>query len=137
MSRSILIVDDDDHVRIVLGRLLERRGYAVHTASGAESAYQLLAEHSVDAVLLDLNMEVPGEVLFFALVARWSYLRGRIAIMSGNVAGLDDDLPSEVATCPRLSKPFTVEMLESVIARLTTPTEPSTDAPAQRRSNGS
>lgn len=129
MSVTVLIVDDDDHVRRVLGRLLERRGYVVHTAGGAESAYQLLAEHSVDAVLLDLNMEVPGEVLFFALVARWSYLRGRIAIMSGNVAGLDDDLPSEVTNCPRLAKPFTFEMLDSVISQLATPA-------GQRRSNG-
>lgn len=130
MTLRVLIVDDDDHVRGVLGRLLERRGYAVHTARGAESAYATLAEHAVDAVLVDLNMpEIPGETLFFALVARWPYLRGRIAIMSGNVAGIDDDLPSEVLGCPRLAKPFSFEVLESVIAELA-------GGQARRRQNG-
>lgn len=119
MTRRVLIVDDDDHVRSVLGRLLERRGYAVHTASGAGSAYALLTEHTVDAVLMDLNMpEIPGDALFFALVARWPYLRGRIAIMSGNIAGIDDQLPSEIISCPRLGKPFTFEMLEQVLGEI-------------------
>lgn len=116
MTVRVLIVDDDDHVRSVVGRLLERRGYVVHTAAGADSAYALLAEHTVDAVVMDLNMPgVPGEVLFFALVRRWPYLRERIAIMSGNVAGLDDELPLEIACCPRLAKPFSFEHLEAVI----------------------
>lgn len=119
MTVRLLIVDDDDHVRSVLGRLLARRGYTVHTASGADSAYALLSEHVVDAVLMDLNMpDVPGETLFFALVARWPYLRGRIAIMSGNVAGIDDSMPSDVLSCPRLAKPFSFELLETVIAGL-------------------
>ena len=131
MTFRILIVDDDDHVRGVLGRLLERRGYAVHTASGAQSAYALLGEHTVDAVLMDLNMpELPGEALFFALLARWPYLRGRVAVMSGNVAGLDDDLPADVASCPRLSKPFTFEMLDKVICDITCTAE-------RKKQNGS
>lgn len=131
MTFRILIVDDDDHVRGVLGRLLERRGYAVHTASGAQSAYALLSEHTVDAVLMDLNMpELPGEALFFALLARWPYLRGRVAVMSGNVAGLDDDLPAEVAGCPRLSKPFTFETLEQVVCEITRTAE-------RKKQNGS
>ena len=115
----ILVIDDNDHVRTVLGRLLEHHGYAVHTASGAGSAYALLGEYTVDAVLLDLNMPgMGGDALFFALVARWPYLRGRIAIMSGSVPELDDDLPTEVLACPRLTKPFTLERLEAVIADL-------------------
>ena len=127
----ILIVDDNDHVRRVLGRLLEQHGYAVHTACGAGSAYALLGEYTVDAVLLDLNMPgIGGDALFFALVARWPYLRGRIAIMSGNLPGLDDDLPTEVLACPRLTKPFTLERLEAVIAGLTRTAE------RQRRNGG-
>lgn len=116
MSVRVLIVDDDDHVRGVLGRLLTTRGYAVHSACGAASACALLGEHTVDVVLMDLNMPgVPGEVLFFALVARWPYLRGRIAIMTGSGAAVDDELPSEVAACPRLAKPFPVERLDGII----------------------
>lgn len=130
MSVRVLIVDDDDHVRGVLGRLLERRGYCVYTASGADSACALLCEHGVDAVLMDLNMpDVTGDVLFYALTARWPYLRGRIGIMSGNIVGVDDQLPTEVLACPRLAKPFAFESLEAVIATLARD-------PARKRGNG-
>lgn len=122
MTTRILLVDDDDQVRDVLGRLLERRGYAVHTASGADSAYALLSEQAVDAVVIDLNMpDIPGHALYFALVARWPYLRGRIAIMSGNLADIDPTLSSEILACPRLSKPFDFDALEQAIAILTAP----------------
>jgi DNA-binding NtrC family response regulator len=126
----VLIVDDNDHVRNVLGRLLEHHGYAVHTASGAGSAYALLAEYAVDVVLLDLTMPgIAGDALYFALVARWPYLRGRVAIMSGNLAELQGDLPTEILSCPRLAKPFTFDQLEAVIAGLTQSAE-------RRRQNG-
>lgn len=132
MSIRVLVVDDDDQVRHVLGRLLQRRGYTVYTASGADSAYALLGEHVVDAVVMDLTMpDIPGDALYFALVARWPYLRSRIAIMSGNLAGIDDELPADILTCPMLAKPFTFDALEETIALLVSPGE------LRRRNGGS
>ncbi len=55
----VLVVDDEDVIRDVLGTLLERRGgYAVRLARNADEALEHLASHSVDVVLVDLML--PG-----------------------------------------------------------------------------
>jgi DNA-binding NtrC family response regulator len=56
---SILVVDDEEVVRDVLGHLLRKRGgYDVHLASDAPEARSSLKQHDVDLVLLDLML--PG-----------------------------------------------------------------------------
>ncbi len=60
MERRVLVIDDDDLSREVLGLLLAEDGFRVETASSGEEALALLesAEARVDAVLMDLQM--PG-----------------------------------------------------------------------------
>jgi two-component system response regulator PilR (NtrC family) len=56
---TILVVDDEDVVRDVLGTLLARRGgYRVHVARDAQEAQSVLAREPIDLVLLDLFL--PG-----------------------------------------------------------------------------
>lgn len=54
---TVLIVDDEDELRVVLTEILSEHFEVVSTKSGAE-ALQALAKHAFDAVLTDLNM--PG-----------------------------------------------------------------------------
>jgi len=55
-ARSLLIVDDDDTFREVLGRALKRRGHAViATASGAK-ALSVAKQSRLDAAVVDLRM---------------------------------------------------------------------------------
>lgn len=55
----ILIVDDDDLIRRVLGKLLKRTGHSHLLAASAEQARALLRQHTFDLILSDVNM--PGE----------------------------------------------------------------------------
>jgi sigma-B regulation protein RsbU (phosphoserine phosphatase) len=55
---AILVVDDNESNRDALSRRLERRGYALTTASDGPEALRLLGEQSFDLVLLDIMM--PG-----------------------------------------------------------------------------
>lgn len=52
----LLVVDDEEMNRDMLGRRLELEGYTVLTASCGAEALQLIAEHDFDAVLLDAMM---------------------------------------------------------------------------------
>ncbi len=52
----ILVVDDEDHVRRVLGLMLERQGYAVTAAAGGRQALELFPGEAFDLVILDLRM---------------------------------------------------------------------------------
>ena len=56
---SVLVVDDDDESRLVVGAHLEVHGARVLTAASAASALELLQRDHVDVLLADVAM--PGE----------------------------------------------------------------------------
>ena len=64
---AVLVVDNEESLRRVLGEQLEEEGYDVSTASDGDVAIQLVHEKQFDLVLLDINMpRVTGfEVLKF------------------------------------------------------------------------
>ena len=69
-DEKILFVEDEDHVRKVIGTFLERSGYALRTATDGFAAIQAVQQEVPDLVLTDVNMpRVNGLEL-----ARW--LRG-------------------------------------------------------------
>ena len=55
---SILVVDDDDDIRALVGELLERAGHGVIKAPDGESALKLFYSRKPDLVVLDVSM--PG-----------------------------------------------------------------------------
>ncbi len=58
LSPSILIVDDEEHIRKIMSIMLGKHGYRCRTAASGEEALAVLAGESFDAVLTDLKM--PG-----------------------------------------------------------------------------
>lgn len=55
---QILVVDDEEPIRLTMGDLLRRRGYEVTTADNGEAALALIHQRPFDMLLLDLKM--PG-----------------------------------------------------------------------------
>ncbi len=55
---TILVVDDEEPVRQIIGTLLETEGYKVLQAADGKSCLQIAYEHHPDLVLLDILM--PG-----------------------------------------------------------------------------
>jgi DNA-binding response OmpR family regulator len=53
MSRTILIVDDNQDLAKTLGDILEEEGYSALTASSGEKAIRIIESESIDAVLMD------------------------------------------------------------------------------------
>jgi len=58
IGSSILVVDDDERLRLTLSLLLRTAGYEVVTAANLEGAEAVLRERDVDLVISDLRM--PG-----------------------------------------------------------------------------
>lgn len=58
-AAHLLIVDDDDRLRALLGRFLREHGFAVTLASSAADARKALGVFTFDAMILDVLM--PGE----------------------------------------------------------------------------
>lgn len=76
MSPSILVVDDDADVRLVLGDLLTRAGYAVLTAREGHHALHLLEKiETPDLIMLDYIMPEMNGKEFLAVRRRDARLR--------------------------------------------------------------
>jgi len=58
--RRVLVVDDEENIRVVLKALLRRHGYEVETASNGEEALALVDSFGPDFVLTDVRMPKMG-----------------------------------------------------------------------------
>jgi DNA-binding response OmpR family regulator len=113
----LLIVDDEPALRRTLDRVLCRMGYDVVTAGDAQFAYEALDGTDVDLVLLDLHLpQMSGDTFYVALVRRWPHLADRIVLMTGDTYARTEHWPPELRACPMLLKPFTIDVLRSVVA---------------------
>lgn len=58
---KLLLVDDDDAVRITLAAVLEFHGFVVRTASTVPEALEMVSTDKFDVLLADLNVGQPGD----------------------------------------------------------------------------
>ena len=78
----ILIVDDEEEFRKLLRAMLEKAGYEVLEASGAQSGFTLYCENLVDLLIVDLVMpKVSGVALIHML--RYKFPDAKIIAISG------------------------------------------------------
>ena len=68
---SILIVDDEDALRLSLSLILKKENYHVETAANAEAALDCLKRHEYDLMFLDLNLPGMSGIDLLIEVHRW------------------------------------------------------------------
>jgi DNA-binding NtrC family response regulator len=56
MTGSILIVDDEENLLMLLDRCLTKDGFRVKTASNSPQALHLMAQETFDVAILDIKM---------------------------------------------------------------------------------
>ena len=57
-DKTILVVDDEPHIRCILKFKLQQAGLSVITASNGQDAYELACKHRPDLIITDYQM--PG-----------------------------------------------------------------------------
>ena len=78
----ILIVDDEEDVRIALKQVLERAGYEVSVAASGNEGLELMKQEGADLVITDVIM--PGiDGIATAKEIREKYRDTRIIVISG------------------------------------------------------
>jgi len=117
-SVSILVVEDDDQVRRLVGRTLRESGYDVHTAAHGEAALLLLEElGEVQLVVTDVIMPTMSGIALVKRIADRAP-ETRVLLISGYT---DDVLSSEgvdALDVALLSKPFSPSSLLEAVRRV-------------------
>ncbi|AOS46178.1 Wide host range VirA protein [Lacunisphaera limnophila] len=120
----VLIVDDDPAVRLVTGRLLERMGHPVLTATGGAQALEMLKQHRAEVALVITDFSMP-EMDGPTLVPRLLALSPGVRIIG--VSGLDQRYRlaelARLGFSEVLSKPYEMSDLMAAVKRQLTPTE--------------
>lgn len=107
----VLVVDDEPAIRLLCRVNLELGGYEVREAGTLGDALGRV-EEGVDIVLLDMHIGIEnGETLLEELVRR----EIPVAVVTGST---DLESVSNKGANAVLAKPFTIEDLETTVARL-------------------
>ena len=112
-GRRILVVEDEEVVRTLLARTLERLGYAVETAENPSVALPTLRERGDEFALVISDMVMPHTTgaEFAREVAEWKPELPFI-FMSGYT---EDVVAQSGSSGPFLQKPFTSELLATTV----------------------
>ncbi len=108
---SILLVDDEDGVRLVVSRVLKSKGFKVTECANAEQALSVLSSRSdFDLLLTDMIMPgMDGETLIKK--AREAYPNMKSLLMSGYSEDMARHGSSENKDLEFLAKPFELNQL--------------------------
>jgi CheY-like chemotaxis protein len=114
---TILVVDDDDQVRSLLRRILQREGHEVREAADGQAAIDACRSSCPDLLIMDLVM--PGKEGLEAIQEiRQQHPAQRILAISGGGAGRLQSclqLAKKLGAGQALAKPFGVaELVEAV-----------------------
>jgi len=116
MKYTILVVDDDEHMRIALKESLTRKGYEVHTASDSKSSKEIMERLIVDLIITDVKM--PGEngiELLHYIKERIPYVPVILITAYGTIQ--DAVRVMKEGAFDYLEKPFNVETLYELVKR--------------------
>jgi CheY-like chemotaxis protein len=120
---TVLLVDDEPHIPLVVGRRLASAGYEIITASDGEEALAVAIESPPDLIITDLQMPFMSGAELAAALRADERLRD-IPVVLLTARGYV--LPEEEQHAPNikrfLSKPFSVrQILETVEELLDSP----------------
>jgi two-component system response regulator RegX3 len=112
----VLVVDDEDPVRVPIARYLARRGAEVREARDGREALEELEHFAADVVLADLRMpRMSGAELYAHLVERRPALAERVVILSGDISQLDSRDALPVPAERVLAKPAELKEIEAKV----------------------
>jgi DNA-binding response OmpR family regulator len=112
----VLVVDDEENVRITTAAILEQEGYDVATASDGREALEMAARHQYDLVLTDLRMDdMDGSTLLHELQQRHPSV---VTIVLTGYASIESSIDAlRQGVYDYLVKPCMIEDLKRTVGR--------------------
>ncbi len=117
--KVILVIEDDETMRLALKRILEYEGYITKLAADGTELSTALDDHPVDLILMDVGLPwVNGFELAQLLKEHRDLKKIPLVFISGKASEEDMKQAFEIGADDYIKKPFDVEKLKSTIATL-------------------
>lgn len=112
----LLVVDDEESLRITTAAIFEKEGYLVDTASSGDEAIALLTSADYDLVLTDLHMEGGDGLTVLNLIRRHAPLT--ISVVLTGFASVESAIAAlQEGAYDYLVKPCDIESMKHTIRR--------------------
>src|SRR5215207_10568068 len=115
-AARLLVVDDEESLRITTAAILEKEGYVVDTASSGDEAIDLLSKEDYDLVLTDLHMEGGDGLSVLNRIRRHAPLT--ISVVLTGFASVESAIAAlQEGAYDYLVKPCDIESMKHTIRR--------------------
>ena len=117
---TVLVVDDDPDIQIMLQEVLQDEGYNVRLASNGREALEHVERERPDLIVLDLMMPVmDGRQFYQQFRARHHVEHARVPVLLVSAGHSLRETARELGTDGYLPKPFDLDVLVRQVERLT------------------
>lgn len=113
---NILVVDDDQHLRMILEQTLTSCGYRVEVAESGEKALKILNAHKFDLIVTDLMMPgIKGIELVSEARAIYPHIGAIVITAYGTIERAVEAM--QKGAYDFITKPFSISQIESRVKR--------------------
>jgi signal transduction histidine kinase/DNA-binding response OmpR family regulator len=125
-NECVLIIDDEEAIRLTAGTTLKQYGYRVHAAEDGVSAIAWFAQHhtEVDVVLIDMKMPLMDGITTLQALRKISSNFGA-AMISGHEESVDTKALARMEVAQILLKPYSIQSLLRTVHLLLKPKDTS------------
>jgi len=108
----ILVVDDEELIRIGLSRYLKSLNHDVHQAGDAQYALALAHDTKFDLIISDIRMpRMSGIELYYSLIEIDPQYRKRFIFITGDLVASELLAQVRATQCPLVEKPFNFQSI--------------------------
>lgn len=122
MAATILVIDDEEHLRWILSKALTKAGYRMLAAASGQEGLRLVGEQQPDLILLDLRLpDLDGIAILKQIKKEHSRLPVIVITAHGTVETAIEAM--KTGAVDYLTKPFDLDELKLVLERTLTMVE--------------
>ncbi|NMM64853.1 response regulator transcription factor [Clostridium sp. P21] len=122
MSKTILIVDDEERMRFLIGAYLKKEGFTVFEAENGKDALKVFKENTIELVVLDIMMPIMDGWETCKEIRKISQVP--VIMLTAKAEDEDQLLGFELGTDNYVTKPFSPKILTAKIKALLKRTYP-------------
>lgn len=116
---TILVIEDDETIRVALRRIFESEGYRVIAAADGTQLSQVLDDHEVDLIILDIGLPwINGFELCELMKAHDDLKDIPLIFVSGRTSDEDVKRGFAAGADDFIKKPFDVEKIKKTVNTL-------------------